>query len=118
MITEKMKFGFIKDENNFKLNEVLKDNAKLKEVHIDIYPENPLATSSTSFMLLLRAIENNVIIENNNDRLIIKRNDKFKTYIMNVLLSNISECFYEDLGSHLEFILNIQNIYYRLTILN
>ena len=49
MITKK--FGFVKDENNLQLKEVLKNNAKLREVYIETYPENPLGHSS-SFMLL------------------------------------------------------------------
>ena len=55
MITENvlMKFGFVKEENDLRLKEMIKTNGKLKEIHIDVYPENPLI-SSNSFMLLLR----------------------------------------------------------------
>lgn len=113
-----IKFGLAKDENNLKLKEVLKDNAKLKEIHIDIYPENPLVASSTPFMLLSRTIEKNVIVSNNNDRLILKRNDKFETCFMNILASKVTESFFKISESYSEFILNIQNIYFRITILN
>lgn len=121
MIDEKtlMKFKLTKDENSLKLKEVLKENAKFKEVYIDIYSENPLTSSySAPFMLLLRTIEKNVVIENNEDRLILKRNDKFNTYLMNVLFSEIDECFCEVNDNCSEFILKIQNIYYRINVFN
>lgn len=114
-----MKLGFVKDEGNLKLKEVFKDNIKFKETHIDIYPENPLIYSSAPFMLLLRTIEKNVTIENNEDRLILKRNDNYGTYLMNILFSSIIECFYEKVNNnYFEFIINIQNIYYRLIVFN
>jgi len=120
MITEKtlMKFGLIKDENNFQLKEVFKNNLKLKEIHIDIYPENPLISSSAPFMLLLRTIEKNVMASNDENRLILMRNDGYETYFMNVLFAEIKECYYKDTYVSSEFILNIQNIWYRITVLN
>ena len=112
-----IKFGFIKDENNSQLKEAFKNNLKLKEVHIDIYPDNPML-SSTNFMLLLRTSENNAITANDGDRLIIKKNDRYETYIMNVLFSKITECFFKVSDSCSEFILNVQNIFYRISVLN
>lgn len=112
-----MKFGLAKDNNNSKLKEIFKDNSKLKEIHIDIYPDNPLK-SSTSFMLLLRASEKNIIISNDGNRLILKNNDRYETHIMNVLFSKITECFFKVSDSCFEFILNVQNIFYRITVLN
>lgn len=120
MITDKtlMKFGLAKDENNLKLKEVLKCGAKLKEIHIDIYSENPLISSAKPFMLLLRTIEKNAIVFNDDDRIILKRNDRYSTYFMNVPFSEIEECCYKASNGCFEFILNIQNTYYRITILN
>lgn len=121
MVTENTltKFGLTKDENNLKLKEVFKDNVRLKEIHIDTYPENPLITSSAPFMLLLRTIEKKVIVSNCEDRLILKKNvDKFLTYFMNVPFSEIAECYYKGCNNCCEFILNIQNIYYRITVFN
>lgn len=120
MVTENtlMKFGLTKDENNSKLREVFKDKIKLKEVHIDTYPANPLISSSTPFMLLLRAIENNVTILNDGDRLVLQMNDKFETCFINVLFSEITECLYKGSKGCFEFILNIQNIWYRITVFN
>lgn len=119
MITEKtsMNFGFTKDENNLQLKKVFKNNAKLKEMHIDTYPNNPLK-SSKNFMLLLRTYEKNATVVNDDNRLIISRNDKFGTYVLNIPFSKIRECFYEITEGYSEFILNIQNIYYRITVSN
>ena len=110
-------FGFIKENDSTRLKEMIKNKDKLKEVHIDVYQENPLQYSN-SFMLLLRASENNASILVDNDRLIFKRNDKQGTHFMNVLISKITECFSKICEDYSEFILNIQNIYYRVTILN
>lgn len=121
MVTEKilMKFGLINDENNSQLKEVFKNNIILKEIHIDVYSENPLISSSAPFMLLLRTIEKKAIVSNDGDRLIIKKNvDKFETYFMNILFSEIAECYCKVVDGCSEFILNIRNIYYRITVFN
>lgn len=114
-----MKLGFAKDEKELKLNEIFKDNAKLKEVHIDIYPTNPLISSSAPYMLLSRTIEKKMLVKNSGNRLVLKKNiDGYDTYFMNVLLSEIKECYYKSSNGFFEFILNIQNIYYRIIIFN
>lgn len=120
MITENtlMKFGLVKDENNFQLKEVFKNNFQLKEIHIDIYPENPLVYSSMPFMLLLRTIEKNATVSNDGDRLVLVRDDGYGTYFMNVLFAEIKECYCKDIYGTSEFILNIQNIWYRVIVLN
>lgn len=120
MITDKTltKFGLTKDINNSKLKEVLKCGTKLKEIHIDIYPENPLVSSATPFMLLIRTIEKNATVSNDEDRLILEKNDTYKTHFMNVLFSKITDCFYKISDHCSEFILNVQNIYYRITVFN
>lgn len=111
------KYDFIKDEGVLQLNEILKDGTCLKEVHIDIYSENPLYHSS-SFMLLLRTSEKNVFILNDNNRIIFKENDKSNNIFLNIMLSKVEECFIKYSYGYSELILNIHNIYYRLTILN
>lgn len=110
-------FGFIKEENDLRLKEMISNTDRLKEVHIDMYSENPLAPSN-SFMLLLRTSENNATISVDNDRLIMRRNDTYETYFMNVLISKITECFSKIYDNYYEFILNIQNVYYKVTIIN
>ena len=120
MVTDEtlIKFGLTKDENNSQLKETFKNNSKLKEVHIDTYSDNPLVTSSEPFMLLLRTIENNARVLIDEDRLILKRNDKYETYFMNVLFSRIAECYYKNYNGFYEFILNVQNVFYRVTVFN
>lgn len=118
MITEIItKLGFIKDENGLRLKELFKDNTKFKEVHIDIYPDNPL-TSSKSFMLLLRTFENDVEVSNDGNRIILKKNDTYETHFMNILFSKITECFIKVSETCSELVLNVQNIYYKITVLN
>ena len=121
MATEKtlMKLGFQKDEDSAKLNETFKDNIKLKEIHIDIYPTNPLVSSPMPYMFLSRTIEKKMLVKNSGNRLVLKKNiDGYDTYFMNILLSEIKECYYKYSDGFLEFILNIQNIYYRITVFN
>lgn len=112
-----IKYGFVKDENCIQFNKVFKNNNKLKEIHIDIYQDNPFASTS-AFMLLLRAIEYNVEVMTDGNRIILRKCDKCKTYLINILCPNILECFSKTSENCIEFILNIQNIYYKITILN
>lgn len=111
------KFGFIKDENNSRLKEVFQSNSKLKEVYIDIYPSNPMV-SSNDFELLLRAQDDNVVTLNDNNRLILKKCNKYETHILNILFSSIYDCYVKGDVNYCELILNVQNIYYKITILN
>lgn len=113
-----MKFGLIKDEENLRLKEVFKNNVRLKETHIDIYPDNPLIKSSAPFMLLLRAVERDILIINDDNRLILKRRNDENTCLMNVLFSEITDCYCNISESYTEFIFKIQNTYYKITIFN
>lgn len=118
MITEIItKFGFVKDDDSLRLKELFKDNTKFKEVHIDIYPDNPFV-SSKSFMLLLRTFENDVTVSNDSNRVILKKNDTYETHFVNILFSKITECFVKISETCSELILNVQNIYYKITVLN
>jgi hypothetical protein len=49
---------------------------------------------------------------------IFKKDDIYKTHFVNVLASKVTECFAKISDGCYEFILNIQNIYYKITILN
>ena len=113
-----MKFGLAKDTDNLQLKKIFKSDSKLKEVHIDTYPDNPILNSSEPFMLLLRTIEYNVDVISDCERLILRKNDKYGTHFMNILFSKIEECYYKNYSEFHEFIVNIQNIYYRITVLN
>lgn len=112
-----MKYGFVKQEYDSQLKDFLRRGIKLKEVHIEAYPENPF-TAPSSFMLLLRTSEKNATVLIDKDRLVFKRNDSQNTYFMNILLDKIIECFSKVADGYSEYILNVQNIYYRITILN
>lgn len=121
MITKStlIKSGFNKDKDSQKFKEILKHNAKLNEVYIEIYPDNPLSYSSNPFMLLLMTVENNIVVVHDNDRFILKKKiDNYDTYIMNVLFSKITRCYYKICDTYSEFIINIQNVYYKITIFN
>ena len=111
-----MKYGFVKEENDSHLKDMIKSKDKIKEVYIDIYPENPFIASD--FSLLLRTHEKNAKILIDDNRLIFKRNDRSETYFVNVLISKITECFSKIGEDYSEFILKIQNAYYKVTILN
>lgn len=120
--TTLVKFGFVKENDGLRLKQMIENKGKLKEMrikemHIDTYSENPF-DSSSSFSLLLRASEKNATISMDNERLIFKRNDDNKTHFMNVLMSRITECYSKIGDSYSEFILNIQNIYYKITVFN
>lgn len=119
MVTKEtlVKFG-LKEKTALQLKEVLKSFTNLQEVYIDIYPENPLVNSLAPFMLLLRTTDKNVLVENNKERLILKRNDKYNTYIMNILYSEINECYVKSVGRSIELVINVQNIYYKIFISN
>ena len=111
------KYGFVDEKDYSKLIEIIRNTTKLREVHIDTYPENPLL-SSNSHMLLLRTSEKRARILVEDDRLIFKRDDIYGTHFVNVLISKIKECFTKMTGDCDEYILNVQNIYYRITIIN
>ena len=119
MVTENIltKYGFVNEKDYSKLIEIIRNTNRLIEVHIDTYPENPLL-SSDSHMLLLRTVEKKAKILVEDDRLIFKRNDIYGTHFVNVLISKIKECFSKTTGDCDEYILNIQNIYYRITVFN
>lgn len=113
------KFGFVKEDIGLYLNKMslLKNSVKLKEIHIDVYPESPFVSSSC-FSLILRASEKNAMISVEGDRIIFKKNDAYETHFVNVLASKVIECFAKISDGCYEFILNVQNIYYKITILN
>ena len=111
-----MKYGFSKDVDNLELMNVFQDGVKFKEVYIDVYHSNPF-DSVIRPVLILRRSEKNVFILNNVDGLIFKTNDKYNTYIAELVLSNIKDCYFKgNFDSGFDFILNCQNIYYKITI--
>lgn len=116
METKSLICGFIKDENNLQLAEVFSDNARLKELYIDIYSSNPLVNTLHP-MLLLRAFEKNANISNDGTNLIVKKSDKYGTHVMNILFDSVNESYFKkNFENSFDFILKCQNIYYKLSI--
>lgn len=117
MITEKTlnKFGYAKDANNVYFNKVFKNNTKLNELYIDVYNENPINHSSP-LMLLLRTHDKNVLIKNEDDRFIVEKNDKFNTKIINILSSKIEVFYNESSNYYVDFLLNVCNVWYKISI--
>lgn len=120
MVSEQdfIKFGFVRRKMNISLDKS-ENIFKLKEVHVEVYPDNPFDSSAT-FMLVLRASEKNATASLGFDRIILKKNDAHETHIINILASKVSDCFYRGCPdySYGEFILNIQNIWYKITVFN
>ena len=112
-----MKYGFVNEKDYSKLIEIIKNSTRLLEVHIDTYPNNPLVCSEPH-MLLLRTSEKRAKILVEGDRLIFKKDDAYETHFVNVLISKIKECFSKMTGDCDEYILNIQNVWYKITIFN
>lgn len=112
------KLGFIDDENNLLFKEIFKNGEKIKDIHIEVYPENPIESHSP-FRLLVRTIEKNVLVSNDGERFILKMNDKLGTYITNILLSDITKCFVQVVDEHCSnLVINVQNIWYRIIVMN
>lgn len=112
------KFGFVNDEKNLRLEETFKDSVRLKEMHIELYPNNPME-SHNPFKLFIRVVEKNVIVSNDGNRLIFKKSDKFGTYITNILLSDVTECLVRTNEEHCStFVIKVQNIWYKIEVLN
>lgn len=110
--------GFIDDVDNLLFKEIFKDGEKLKNIHIEVYPNNPIESHSP-FRLLLRAIEKNATVSNDGNRFILKMNDRFETYIANILLSDITKCYVRTADKQSPtFVINVQNIWYKIDILN
>lgn len=110
-----VKFGFIKDENNVFFNEVFKNNTKLNELYIDVYNENPI-NHSPSLMLLLRTCGKNISVVNENNRISFKKNDEFNTCIANLMISKIKTFYKKVSDNYVDFILNVCNVWYKITI--
>lgn len=120
MVSEQdfIKFGFVRREMNISLDKS-ESIFKLKEVHVEVYPENPFDSSAT-FMLVLRASEKNATASLGFDRIVLKKNDTNGTHMINILASTVDKCYYRGCPNYTygEFILNIQNIWYKITIFN
>ena len=82
----------------------------------DVVLKRPCSVINPVF--LLRTSEKNAVTSNDGNRLILKKDDKHETHFMNVLFSKIAECFCKVSDSYSEFIVNVHNTYYKITVLN
>ena len=101
-------YGFTKDKDMVELNSIL--GRKLKELRIDAYTNAP-------YRLLLRTVEHNAKMKRSDDRFIICKNDKHETSITNILASDVDNYIMKWYNSsHLEIVMQVQDLYYRILI--
>ena len=111
-----MKCGFSKDVDNLESIKIFQDGVKFKEVYIDVYFNDPFDCKIKP-ILILRRSEKNVSISNDEDKLIFKMNDRYNTYIAEIDLNSIEDSYIKrNFEDSFDFILNCQNIYYKVTI--
>lgn len=108
-----LKHGFTEDTDKKILLGFFTDNKKFKEANITIDITKP-------YMQLLRSTGKNVSVKIDtiqDTRLILKRGDRFKTVILNILIDEISNCMFKDYGNGLqEFIFEICGVEYSLNV--
>lgn len=107
-------YGYMDNEESAivlsnKLSE-LKYN-KLKELHIDMYAEEP-------YMLFLKTDVKNAEIIPDEHRVIIKNGSANKSTIMNIIKEDIDECVYKryDSNRH-EIVFTLNGILYKMFVL-
>ena len=99
--------GFTNNTDEF---EKIMSLPKLKEVHIDIYSNEP-------YMLLLRAAEKNIIPTKDNERIILSRKDKKHTVVLNILADKVEDILvkrYSDIMY--EFVFTVHDFRYKLLV--
>ena len=103
--------GYVKDCNKELFGKIFNENVKIKEIHIDIYIENP-------YMLFSRISGKNVFTLKNSNRFIVCKSDRHKTVVVNILLDEISNCMVKQyVDNQYEILFNIQNICYKIFII-
>lgn len=101
------RYGF-KCGGKSELGKILENKLNLKSVHIDTYIASP-------YIFLLRSAENKVTAAIENDRVVIRRNDRNNTTISNVpfdVVEDVRFKFMEDCRFQAFF--TIFNICYRI----
>lgn len=104
------KYGFVADNDKTKIKNIFNNN-KFNNLHIEIYSNSP-------YMLLLRAVESNVLTEVKDGRIIAgtKSNEGITT-VLNILLENIDRCFikqYDD--TRYEIVFSLLGLQYKMFI--
>ena len=110
-----MTIKFIEDLKMEKLKEKFVSDKVIEKIYITAYFENPLKKSYEN-MVVLRGEGSNVIISDDEQRLILKRKYTFQDCILNILYSKIEKCFFKGEKTYCEFVLKVKDIYYKITI--
>lgn len=101
------KYGFTTDQDLSELNKLLQHN-QLEKIHIDIYANN-------TYMLFLRAIENDVRSRIENSRIIISKNDNNNTSLVNIPVESIDACIIKRYdNARYEIVISIGDILYKI----
>lgn len=104
------KYGFVSDKTKVEFERII-SNHNFKTLHIEIYSDNP-------YMLFLRSIEKNVMVTLEDNRVIVRKNDKHKTTITDILFDSIDGCIVKQYSdSHYEIIFTIHNLCYKLLVI-
>lgn len=77
------RYGFVKGDKS-DLKRMLENKIKLKEVNIDTYIAKP-------YFFILRSYEENLTVSVEKNRLLIRRNDPYKTTISNVPFESVND---------------------------
>lgn len=105
-----MKNDFVKDNDKELFNQIF-NNKKIKEIHIDTYMDSP-------YVLFARIIEKNLLISNENNRMIIRKNDRYKTVIVNIFFDEIEDCRIKQYtDNQYEILFGVRNIYYKILVI-
>lgn len=92
------------DKSNF---DKIFNGKSFKEIHIDTYANEP-------YQLLSRVIGNNIKIIHKDGRIVLKRKDGM--VLVDVLFDSICEYAMKKRKEYYQFILTIQNIWYKILV--
>lgn len=102
-------YGFVRDKDLSELNGII-GRRVFERLHIDTYLEKPYA-------LLLRSIENSAVASIVKDRIVIHKNDRSNTSILNIPIVSIDNCLTKWYGdSKCEVMFTVHNITYKIFI--
>ena len=99
-------FGYVVSTDKTGFDEVF-DGRSFKEIHIDMYTYNP-------YQLFSRVIDNNISMLHEDNRIVLKRKDGM--VLVDVLYDNIYEYAMKKCKEYYQFVLTIQNIWYKILV--
>lgn len=102
-------YGFVMDNEKVEFKRIFNNN-NFKSLHMDMYSLNP-------YMLFMRSMEKNLMVTIENNRVIIRKKDRYKTHIMDVPIEQIDRCIIKEYNNmQYEIILAIKDVYYKMLI--